>query len=231
MDAVERYRRAQSAARDGRHEEALREYIWFHDHALEVDRALYGVRLSFALSDWCELGKVYPKALDALKEIRDRKTQRLISGEGDRALFHDVESINERLGDFRATYDLFRALNAINPTLARECAGLAMPAIVQIRDYSLAREFMGDPAAKLQKWSNVLNKDIADLANEPPREAPVQDAYVHIYAERVGLLLAVLSGIGDHGRAASVRQTALASVESAPVREAVAALLPNAAEA
>jgi hypothetical protein len=231
MDAIERYRRAQSAAREGRHEEALQEYLWFHDHALEADRALYGVRLSFALSDWYDLGKVYPKALDALKEVRDRKSQRLISGEGNRALFHDVESINERLGDFQATYDLFRTLNATNPTLAHECAGLAMPAIVEVRDYALAREFLGDPVAKIQKWSSVLNKDIADLANEPPREAPVQDAYVHIYAERVGLLLAVLNGVGDHNQAASIRQGALASVESTPVREAVAVLLPNAAEA
>ena len=36
----------------------------------------YGVRLSFALSDWVELGTLYPKALDTLKGIRAEKTSR-----------------------------------------------------------------------------------------------------------------------------------------------------------
>jgi hypothetical protein len=231
MDALERYRRAQEAAHDGRHEEALREYRWFHDHALEAQPSLYGVRLSFALSAWLDLAKAYPKALDALKDIRDRKTRRLVDGEGDRELFHDVESINEHLGDFRATYELFLQLRANNPTLAEECAGLAMPAIVNAKDYGLARELVGDPAGKIRKWSSVLNQDIADLAKEPPREAPVQDAYVHIYAERVGLLLTVLNGVGEHAHANSIRQVALASVESAAVREAVADALSDGAEA
>ena len=45
MDVRERYQQAQEAARDGRHEEALREYLWFHEHALEHEPAMYEVRL------------------------------------------------------------------------------------------------------------------------------------------------------------------------------------------
>ena len=231
MDVRERYQQAQEAAREGRHEEALREYLWFHEHALEHEPAMYGVRLSFALGAWLELGQAYPKALAALKEIRDRKTMQLASGSGNRELFHDVESINECLEEDRATYELFLKLQAINPALARECAGLAMPAVVKATDFRLARNFIGDPAAKIRKWSAVLNEDIADLAKEPPRDAPVQDAYVHIYAERVSLLLAVLNGVGERAEAESLKQMALASIESAPVRDAVVAALANAAEA
>ena len=41
---------------------------------------MYGVRLSFALSYWEQLGEVYPPALTALKKTRDDKTALLLDG-------------------------------------------------------------------------------------------------------------------------------------------------------
>jgi hypothetical protein len=192
---------------------------------------MYGVRLSFALAAWLKLAQTYPKALTALKDVRDRKAAQLASGGGNRELFHDVEAINECLEEDQATYDLFLKIQTNNPSLATQCASLAMRALVTAKDYSLAHRFIEDPVEKIRKWSSVLNEDIADLAKEPPRDAPVQEAYVHIYAQRVGLLLAVLNGVGERAQAESFRQMALASVESPPVREAVAAALSNAIEA
>ena len=221
MEPQERLHQAQLAAREGRYEEALREYIWFHEHALELEPALYGVRLSFALGYWLDLAQDYPAALDSLKDIRDRKTQRLIAGEGDRELFHDVESINEWLKDERATYDLFLNLRALHPDLALSCTSLAIPAIVKAKDYKLARELISDPREKIRKWSTVLNEDIADLAECPVREAPAQDAYVHIYAGRVNVLLEILAGVGECSAAEEIKAFALESVESSSIREAV----------
>jgi hypothetical protein len=42
----------QEMVRQGKHQEALDRFIWFHEHALENDRGMTGVRLSFALSYW-----------------------------------------------------------------------------------------------------------------------------------------------------------------------------------
>jgi hypothetical protein len=216
MNAEERYKNAQEAARDGRYEEALREHIWFHNHALEEERALYGVRLSYALADWVDLGKAYPPALLALKELRDAKSAQLQRGEGDRALFHDVEAINESLKEHESTYQLFVQMLKGNPALAEECATLAMPSIVHARDFALARTFIKDPEATVRKWMRLLNDDIADLAKEP-----VQEAYVQIYAQRLRVLLAILIGVGEQAIANSIRQTALASLESLSIREAI----------
>lgn len=222
MNAKERYKNAQEAAREGRYEEALREHIWFHDHALEEQPSLYGVRLSYALADWVDLGKVYPPALAALRAIRDAKTVRLQNGDGDRASFHDVESINECLMEHEATHQLFVQLQKVNPALAQQCAELAMPSLVLAKDFALARTFIKDPEEAVRKWSRVLNEDVADLPKEPaPRKAPLQEAYVHIYAERVRILLAVLNGVGDEVLAKSIRETALGSIESLAVRDAV----------
>jgi hypothetical protein len=221
MNAKDRYRNAQQAARSGRYEEALREHIWFHNHALDEQPALYGVRLSYALTDWIDLGKAYPPAMDALKEIRDAKSAQLRRAEGNRATFHDVEAINASLNDHESTYQLFVEILKVNPTIAKECADLAMPSIVHARDFALARTFVKDPEATIRKWTRLLNEDIADLAKEPPRKAPVQEGYVHFYAQRIRLLLAILVGVGEQALAESIRETALACIESVPVRDAV----------
>ncbi len=139
LDAHKRLREAQQAAIEGRHAEALRGYEWFHRNALRHQRSLYGVRLSFALWYWVELGKVYPKARRSLERIRRYKTAALRDGRGDRETFHDVVSINDHLDKQRDTYRLFVNLDGKRPALAAKCAGLAMPALVRHRDVSSGR--------------------------------------------------------------------------------------------
>ena len=50
-----------------RYEVALSKTLWFHENALALRPSLSGVRLSFALSYWLELGEVYPPALEEMK--------------------------------------------------------------------------------------------------------------------------------------------------------------------
>jgi hypothetical protein len=227
MQAKERYHAARAAAAAGRYEEALREHIWFHDHALEEQPSLYGVRLSYALSDWVELANRYPPALVALKAIRDAKSDRLVRGDGDRRLFHDVRAINEQLDQQGLTHELFVRLQETNATLAEKCADLAMAAIVRSKDFNLARNLVRDPDGSIRRWSRILNEDVADLANEPADYALRLDAYVHYYVTQVRLLLDVFIGVGESEIAESLRESAISAVESPAARDAVhAALVP-----
>jgi hypothetical protein len=230
MSARDRYREGQAAARSGRHEEALRDYEWFHDHALEDEPALYGVRLSFALSDWVDLGRVYPPALLSLRSVRDKKSECLRAGDGNRELFHDVAAINESLGDHKSTYDLLVDILQQRPDLAEKCAGLAMRSIVHAGDFALARTFIKKPEQSVRSWVRMLNQDVAELASEPPSEVPKLEAHVQNYAERVTLLLSVLSGVGEQSLANSIRQQALSCIESPSVRGAVSEALGEAPE-
>ena len=91
----------------GRHAEALAEFVWFHNHALEHDSAFYGVRLSYALDAWMELALTYTPAREALVRTRDAKVGKLLAGAEEWSTFHDVVAINEHLGEPRATYALF----------------------------------------------------------------------------------------------------------------------------
>lgn len=113
------YDDAKRYAREGKFAEALERHEWFHQHALEYHPACYGVRLSFALSAWKELGEKYPPALESLRLVRDDGNSRLRAGDAADELFHDVVSINHTLGEDGSTMALFGELEASDGDAAK----------------------------------------------------------------------------------------------------------------
>jgi hypothetical protein len=133
---------AQADARAKRHADALAKHLWFHHNALKYQPSLYGVRLSFALGSWLDLGKQYPPALQALKEVRDRTGARLRDGKSSRGDFHDFSSINEVLGEEHTTAELFVWLDQNNAALARRSYGVAQKALIHAKLYELCGKYI-----------------------------------------------------------------------------------------
>ena len=82
--------------KEDKYPEALDRCLWFHDYALEKQPAMKGVRLSFALRDWKSLADVYPPALTAMKETRDKKIEEINVNGGTKELvfrFHFTTTI------------------------------------------------------------------------------------------------------------------------------------------
>ena len=150
----------QSLVRQGKHKEALERYQWFHDHALEHEPAMYGVRLSFALSYWKQLGDAYPPALASLKKTRDDKTTQLLQGKGNAQLFHDVESLNSTLGDDPKTVDLFRKLDDKQKNMAKQCWKMAKDSIIKAKAYDLARKYIGNPVREFTKVKAMYDQNL-----------------------------------------------------------------------
>jgi hypothetical protein len=225
MDPSEILRRGRTSTFEGRHEEALRDFLWFHKHALEHDRAYYGVRLSFALGYWKELADVYEPAAVALDATRREAAESLLRGEGSRSLFHDVASIDRELGRTEKTYELFVALKAAHPDRVKNFADLAMSAIVTAEDFLLAMEFLPHPEHYLLVESDRVN---GDLEREGvPRETAVRrrEAYVHNYCEDVRMLLQVLLGVGEREWARAALVWAIGLIRQRKARAMVASNL------
>ncbi|MGV3723682.1 MAG: hypothetical protein ACO1SX_22520 [Actinomycetota bacterium] len=146
---------ARQLAGMGRHAEALEKHLWFHHHALEHRPSLYGVRLSYALRDWLQLGAVYPPALEALKKERDACADRVRSGEGDRLVFNDFKAINRTLGEDGLTREMFVWLDIHLPIRAAEVMDLALPALLKAQEYSLCGRYLA-PEVTLQGLRRVL---------------------------------------------------------------------------
>lgn len=201
MSALERLQAARQAGLEGRHEEALRELVWFHHHAQEEQRALAGVRLSYALFYWIQLGETYPPARQALVDLREEKAQILLLGAGRRELFHDVVAIDERLEQIRATYELYLALAERHPALAERCSQLALPAIVAAKDYLLADRVRGEPEARIRRRAADLRDDIHGIKHRRYTEAPQRWAMIKSYAEFVRRDVEITAGIGQPAEA------------------------------
>jgi hypothetical protein len=153
---------ARDLVRKGQYEEALQRHIWFHNHALEYDSGLSGVRLSFALSDWLELSRKYPKARQALVEIRDQESARFAEGKGYFELFQDVQAINRELQQDDDTLALFKSIAKSDPDLARHCYYSAEALLLRKGEYELCLSLYPDSQARFavirQIWESTANR-------------------------------------------------------------------------
>ncbi|HTV40902.1 MAG TPA: serine/threonine-protein kinase [Candidatus Sulfotelmatobacter sp.] len=137
---------AQTLTAEGSYEDALQHLLWYFDHTrTDPASGQEGVRLSFALSYWIELGRRYPKAKRALIEIRDADARKFSENTGYADLFQEVAGINQYLGTNDATVALFKTIEQSDPQLAQECFNYAENTLFQKGDYVTCRKYLGDP--------------------------------------------------------------------------------------
>lgn len=133
----------------GLYEDALQHLIWYYTNS-ETDPGQKGVRCSFALYYWVELGRHYPEATQSLVGIRDGYKQRLLRGNGSSGLFQDVQAINEYLETEDDTYSLFKSIEQRDPKLAGRCYYYVENQLIQRGEYETCRKYIGDPYADFQ---------------------------------------------------------------------------------
>jgi hypothetical protein len=228
----------------GHYEEALQRYLWFHNHAQEFnDPNPNAARLTSALSDWVELGRRYPKAKQALLEIRDEKTRRIAAGQGYLDLFLDVQAINHEWQDEDATYALFKRMVKTDQQLAGQCYFFVEGTLMQKGEYALCRNFLGDPQAHFEmirsqlemerNWQAQQNetrrrleemrqsKELPPAPGTPFRPPDFGRMATNNFVGRVCTLVEILVGTGDAAMAENIREEAVAVVEDARLKSAV----------
>lgn len=128
----------------GRYAQSLAKHVWYHENALKIQPSQYGVRLSFALSDWRQLANRYPPALDSMSAFRDRAERRVKENKDDRAAFHDAASLNSELKDEDRTVHLFRWLDENDPTFATSVFSIARDTLIEQQEFELCGKYVGD---------------------------------------------------------------------------------------
>lgn len=139
------------------YEEALQREIWYHNHS-KSDPSQRGVRNSSALADWAELARQYPKAKQALMDIRAADEHEFSAGHGSVGLFLEYQSINDEIGDDDATYSLFKKLDRENKQLAKKCFSIAEPLLVQKKEYDLCMDYIGNPDSAFERIRSSREK-------------------------------------------------------------------------
>ncbi len=137
----------------GRYEIALAKQIWYHENALKLQPGHTGVRLSFALSNWLELGEKYPPALEKLIAIRDEVEKKIRDENRIRVRFEDFQeftSLNNTLRQDERTVEVFKWLNEASEEDAKTVYGISEPALIKHKEYELCGKYI-DPEADVER--------------------------------------------------------------------------------
>ena len=139
---------------DGRYDDALQRCLAFHEQ-YKSSGALIPL-----LNDWVELGRRYPKAREALIEIRDHDAKEFAAGRGYADLFSEVNSINGALHLDDATYELFKSVRDKDPDLAQQCYFYVESLLVAKGEYQWCYDHMGDPQGRFDSIRQSLNMQL-----------------------------------------------------------------------
>jgi len=209
---------AQTLASQGKYEEALEKHLWFHENALKHSPSMRGVRLSFALSYWVELGHRYPKAREALVAIRDKNTEAIREGRGFVDLFHDVASINGYLEEEEKTVELFKTLDEKHHRLAERCYIVAEKDLAARREYTLCASYIPDASERFDRIKEMRERQLSMAKDERLR---MKEYAEKSFVEVACRLIEILVGAGRKEDAESVRERALAVRDDRKLRDAI----------
>lgn len=206
--------------RHGNYELALLKLRWCYENALRYDPHLAGVRSSFLLGYWHDLGKKYPPALDALRQTRDQAE--VICRESNYAFhpFQDLASLNRQLGDRWRTAHLFKQVSQADREAAALIYGLAEPYLIEFGDFAACDPYLElQPrlgiAAEQYRLQVEFEADYDDEPHSPPKVAR------RFYLDDVTALISLLIRNGRHAEAKQAYAIALETIDDAEFRESL----------
>ena len=204
----------------GRYDEALMHCQIYETQPIGLGRA------QLLFSSWAKLGRLYPRAMQALRGVRDRDT-RLLTGPGGGSveLFAEVVCLNRELQEEDATCALFHQIWRQTPTLACYFYSVAEDTLLSHGEYQFCLNFIGNPQARLEAgWQNLaMAKRIQESESnfvhnyDPPLPAPdlVAPATNGFVADGCKLV-EILVATGDRAGAEKIRDRAIELVGGDP---------------
>lgn len=211
---------AEADAGAKRYENALAKHVWYHENALKIEPAQYGVRLSFALSAWVKLGELYPPALEKLRSVRDKDESSIREGEISEGLFHELAAISEYLGEDTKTTQLFVWLDQNKPDFAKSVYSVAQPSLIRAKKFDLCGKYL-DPETSFKRMLELygLYKQIEQESNAKMRN---QEFGKKKFSNDTATLVALLTVNGRKDEAAQIAMAAEAELADSEVKALLA---------
>lgn len=205
----------------GKYEQALERFIWFHEHALEHDPGMSGVRLSFALSDWKELADEYPPAKIALVDTRDQAVKELTDKKGSWERFQEAAAINRVLGRNEETVELFESLDKDQAELAELCWGVAKDSVIAAKRYDLVGKYMPDLLGEFARIKKFYDLNVALYNDSRINGASFKKYNEESFVDDSLQLIEVAIALKQPDAAKQVQEKALTVLDARRLREAL----------
>ncbi len=195
----------------GRYEESLQRHIWCFNR---LHDKYFSYLLTFGLSSWAELARRYPKAMQALIEVRDRDTQTLSNSDCDYRLFDVVAKINCLLGDDDATVALFKSIRQKDASLATLCYDDAEAALLSKGEYALCLCYIGYTTPS-------EFKSFYERGNPQKTDSEGARCFDNKLVRKTRKKIEILVGVGLKADAEKLRDAAVAVLDDERLKSAV----------
>jgi hypothetical protein len=221
----------------GNYAAALQRQLWYFNHALENGEQ-NPIRINFGIMYWAELGRRYPKAKQALLEIRDRHAREFYApGGGSFDLFMEVAALNRELSDAASTCTLFKQIRRQNPPWAVSCYGVAVDALLHQGEYALCRSYLADPQTtfenlvhfrqmnldRLNDQTSMWKRDarppgITNQSAAPDFTAMIKKSYDESFVNSMLQAIEIYAATGSQADAQKIRDETLAVLDDPRLR-------------
>ena len=191
----------------GKYEQALTEYVWCYDQGAKRDMAFVGVRDSFLLMEWAQLGRHHPPALEALRERRNAIRDRILE-KGAKRKISTLASMNRFLDEPQATLELYDQVREKHPGASaiaalREQVTDALLEAKRYAEIAESKDFMAEIETEILQNGMRLS-----MMPEDQREKFEEFAQRSLVS-RIGSYYQVLIGLERFAEAAKLATKAL----------------------
>lgn len=220
----ERFNQVRELVAQEKYAQASSAFEQLYEQSASVDRA-HGVRNSFLVGAWHELGQEYAPALEALKVKRQELLELALSDSLTFETFSDLSSINRVLGDDSLTLDVFKQVHNKHPEQAEQLYFAAADLLIQHGEYDLLMHYNPDPIFSFESARYSREGSLSSVREGVLEEGHKRRADQRFERTLTALLLA-LEQSGRGKELAEVRRRA----ETYYGREQVQALLDQVQE-
>jgi hypothetical protein len=220
-DPAEILNEASADARAGRFEDALAKHVWYHENALKGQPAQSGVRRSFALSYWLELGEQHPPALVKLESLRQAARKQALSSSERNVYDHfaDFAAISETLNKHDEIVELFVELDEKHPKLAPRAYIVADDHLIAAKKFELCGKYLdGDKAMRLQIQTFEHHRE---MVKDPRFGADIGEFGEKMFRKEAATMVAILVKCDREAEAKRVAEKARAAWDDAELHAAL----------
>ncbi len=207
--------KARAAFRSGKYAEALDNYDYFFEHALDDDpHSLYGVRLSCCLDEWAKLGEKYPEALARLKIKRDEALALLVKTK-EPEHFHDYVAICEYLKCPELPIEQFIQFHSEDTALAHTIVRFIWEELIEMKQWEVCRSYLPNPDDKYERSFVKFDEAMKVCKSDPSLGGEDFERQIKGWCVRdLSNIILVLMNSGQVDIASSIRKRASSDLES-----------------
>ena len=144
---------------EGAYDRSLNRYEWFFDNCLSIDQAYYGVRLSYVVEEWAELGRMYPAATDSLAAKLEDSLAALLQTPSVE-LYHDIVAISGYLDQPQIAVKAFRQLESTDPVIAKRAIHFGWELLFNAEEHTLLAAYIPSASDRYAEILQLLDHSV-----------------------------------------------------------------------